>query len=64
MTPALLTIFCTCVFRLFWAYVITPLHPQFEVLLSVYPISWVITGSAVLIAYFILRKRAFQKRGA
>lgn len=64
MTPALLTIFGTCVFRLFWAYVITPLHPQFEVLLSVYPISWVITGSAVLIAYFILRKRAFQKRGA
>ena len=60
MTPALLTIFGTCIFRLFWAYVVTPLCPTFEMLLSVYPISWIITGSAVLIAYFVLRKRAFS----
>lgn len=60
MTPAVLTVFGTCIFRLFWAYTVCRIYPSFEVLLAVYPISWVITGSAVLIAYSILRKRAFS----
>ncbi len=59
MTPAMLTVFGTCIFRLFWAYTICRAWPGFEVLLAVYPISWVITGGAVLAAYFILRKKAF-----
>ncbi len=61
MTPAVLTVFGTCVFRLFWAYAVCRIFPDFEVLLSVYPISWVITGSAVLCAYFILRRKAFRQ---
>ena len=61
MTPAVLTVFGTCVFRLFWAYAVCRIFPDFEVLLSVYLISWVITGSAVLCAYFILRRKAFRQ---
>lgn len=60
MTPAILTVFGTCVFRLFWAYTICRIYHTFEVLLAVYPISWIITGSAVLIAYFIIRRRVFS----
>ena len=60
MTPAILTVFGTCVFRLFWAYTICRIYHTFEVLLIVYPISWIITGSAVLIAYFIIRRRVFS----
>ena len=60
MTPAILTVFGTCVFRLFWAYTICRIYHAFEVLLAVYPISWIITGSAVLIAYFIIRRRVFS----
>ena len=60
MTPAILTVFGTCVFRLFWAYTICRIYHTFEVLLTVYPISWIITGSAVLIAYFIIRRRVFS----
>ena len=60
MTPAILTVFGTCVFRLFWAYTICRIYHKFEVLLAVYPISWIITGSAVLIAYFIIRRRVFS----
>ena len=36
------------------------IYHTFEVLLTVYPISWIITGSAVLIAYFIIRRRVFS----
>lgn len=61
MTPAVFTIFGTCVFRLFWAYTVCRAIPNFELLCAVYPISWIITGAAVLTAYFILRKKAFAR---
>ena len=61
MTPAVLTIFGTCFFRLFWAYTVCRAYPSFDVLISVYPISWIITGGAVLIAYFIIRRKAFSQ---
>ena len=61
MTPAVFTIFGTCVFRLFWAYTVCRAIPSFELLCAVYPISWVITGAAVLTAYFVLRKKAFAR---
>ena len=60
MTPAILTVFGTCVFRLLWAYTICRMYPSFDVLIAVYPISWVLTGSAVLIAYFVIRKKVFS----
>ncbi len=63
MTPAVLTVFGTCLFRLFWIYTICRKYHNFEVLLSVYPISWVITGAAVLTAYFVIRRKVFVKKG-
>ncbi len=62
LLPALLTVFGTCVFRLFWAYTICRIYHRFDVLMSVYPISWMITGTAVLIAYAIVRKKVFSRR--
>ena len=64
MTPALFTIFGTCVFRLFWVYVICRIYPRFSMLMAVYPISWAMTGAAVLTAYFILRRKAFARPSA
>ncbi len=61
MTPSMLTVFGTCVFRLFWIYAVCPKYPVFGNLLIVYPISWVITGSAVLVVYFVIRKRVFSE---
>ena len=58
MTPTILTIFGTCVFRLIWV-----MHPllgtSFAELLSIYPITWAITGLAVYIAYVVIRRRAY-----
>ncbi len=64
MTPALFTIFGTCIFRLFWVYVICRIYPRFSMLMAVYPISWAMTGAAVLTAYFILRRKAFARPSA
>ena len=59
-TPAVLTIFGTCLLRLVWAYTICRAFPRFEILMIVYPISWIVTGCAVLAAYFIIRRKAFS----
>ncbi len=54
LTPAVLTIFGSCVLRVIWVFFVCPSHPSFEALLTVYPISWVVTGVAVLFAYYKL----------
>lgn len=61
MMPAILTVFGTCVFRLIWIYTVCRKYTSFAMLMNVYPISWMITGAAVLIAYYIIRSRCFQE---
>lgn len=61
MTPTILTIFGTCLIRLVWIYTYCPAHPGLDNLLVIYPISWVITGSMVLFAYFKVRRKAYAK---
>ena len=56
MMPAILTIFGVCVFRLIWAYTVATVHHDFVVLMTVYPVSWIITGSLVLSCYFFIRR--------
>lgn len=59
MTPMLLTVFGTCVLRLVWVFTVAPRYNDFGILLSIYPISWAITGAMVLGAAFIVQKKAF-----
>ncbi len=61
MLPAILTIIGTCALRFGWVYVVFPLNNSFELLMDVYPVTWIITGAAVIISYFIVRRRAFKK---
>lgn len=62
MTPTILTIFGTCVLRLIWIYTVCSDNNNFEMLLFIYPITWIITGSAVYIAYRRISRRVFQPR--
>lgn len=64
MTPTVLTIFGTCLLRLVWIFAVVPLSRSYETLLTVYPISWVITGIAVCTAYAIIRRKAFALQSA
>ncbi len=55
--PAFLTVIGTCVLRLCWVYFVVPTHHVFQWLMVVYPISWVVTGIMVLVAYYIVCRR-------
>ena len=61
IVPALISILGTCVFRLLYVLVYFPMNRTIEVLLTVYPASWILTGIAMNAAYFIVRRRAFRK---
>lgn len=64
MLPMLLTIFGTCVLRLLWVFTVAANSHDFSVLLSIYPISWIITGVLVVTASFIVQKKAFAHQRA
>lgn len=60
LTPTVITVFGTCILRLVWIFTVCQRYPSFEVLLLVYPISWVLTGGGVLAAYFIFSRRILR----
>ncbi len=62
--PTVITLLGSCVFRLVWMFTIFRVHHTYAMLVYIYPISWVVTSIAMLIVYFILRKRVFAKMQA
>lgn len=59
LTPAILTVFGTCLLRIVWVYLVSPVWPGFDILMAVYPVSWILTGTMVLIAYWLtVRKKS------
>ena len=61
LSPAVITIFGSVVFRIVWIYTVFNMYHNYCALLIVYPISWILTGTAVTLAYFRVRKREFTK---
>ena len=57
--PALISIFGTCAARLLYVQFFFPLYRTPEVLILVYPVTWVLTTIAMNSSYLIARKRAF-----
>jgi putative MATE family efflux protein len=55
MTPMLFTVFGTCVVRVAW--VSLAYYHSFSELLAIYPITWTITGTMVVSAWFVIAKR-------
>lgn len=62
VSPMVLTIFGTCILRLGWVYAVVPSHHTFDILLSIYPITWVITGALVVIAALRLQHRLSRRQ--
>lgn len=61
LLPALITVVGSCVLRIIWVYGFFNRYVfGFNMLLIIYPISWVITGTAVLISYFTISKKEFK----
>lgn len=64
LVPAVITTFGSCFFRMFWIAAVVSRFHEYWVLLSVYKISWTLTGLSVLTAYFILFRRIVRTEGA
>ncbi len=61
MTPAFLTIFGTCLLRPLWVATVCRKYHTFGVLMSVYPVSWVLTGVLMAAAYIVIQKYVMAK---
>lgn len=60
LLPALLTVIGSVGFRLVWLFAIFPVFNSFEMLLNVYPVSWILTGTMVITSYIFISKKAFH----
>lgn len=63
MTPTLMVIFGTCVIRLGWVFWLSTRARDYVLLLSIYPISWVITGLLVVTAYLLISRKLYSRKG-
>ena len=59
--PAVITIFGTCVLRVLWVFFAFPLVGTYEMLIYIFPISWIVTGIAMILAYLMVRNRLEKK---
>lgn len=57
LTPSILTVIGSCGFRILWLYTVFKKVHTFDMLMSVYPVSWIFTMSMVLTAYFIIIRK-------
>lgn len=60
MLPAILCIVGTCFVRLAWVFIAFPKFKDFGLLISVYPISWIITSAMMITAYNTQKKKLFK----
>ena len=61
IAPTIFTIIGTCLLRVGWVYFIMPIYPGFDKLMMVYPLSWILTGTMVIIDYIVFMRKKFGK---
>lgn len=57
VVPMLVSLTGACLFRVVWIFSIFAVHRTLEVLYLSYPVSWIITLTAHIICYIVIRKR-------
>ncbi len=63
LMPAIICIVGTCCIRLLWVFAVFPHFRTFDVLVMVYPISWVVTATMMLIGYWIVSRKLMRGKG-
>lgn len=61
MLPTIMTVFGTCILRIIWVFAVLPHYTGFAHLLQVYPLSWILTGTMVIIAYKLKMRQICPK---
>lgn len=55
--PTVIILMGVCGFRMVWIYTVFQKYKSFSVLMTAYPITWVITGTIMLTVYFIISRK-------
>ncbi len=58
MLPTVIIIIGSCGFRIAWVYTIFPHFRSYSALLNVYPASWILTTIGMLVAYYLIQRKA------
>ena len=61
IVPAMISVLGTCAFRLLYIFFFFPHHRDVSTLMLVYPVSWVLTGIAMNVAYFMVSRKVFAR---
>ncbi len=61
LSAMFITLVGSCVFRVFWIYVIFPLNPVLPVLYLSYPASWIVTFIALHINYVLCNRKILKE---
>ncbi|MDE5593329.1 MAG: MATE family efflux transporter [Clostridiales bacterium] len=63
MLPAVFTVIGSCILRIVWIYTVYAAYTYYWLLMIIYPISWVVTGVALMISYYVIcYKAGFYKK--
>lgn len=62
LVPAILTFAGVCGIRIAWVYTVFRKYATFDALMVVYPVSWIFTGAALVIAYLLYVHKLQKKR--
>ena len=60
LLPAILTVFGSCGLRIVWIYTVFQKFHTYQVLMSVYLVTWIVTSILVLGAYFIVTRKVYR----
>ena len=58
---SIITVVGSVVFRIIWIYTVFARYHSFGMLLNVYIVSWIITGSAMIVAYVLVSRKLLAK---
>lgn len=58
--PALMCTVGICGVRIVWSYTVFKADPDFNVLMTAYPLSWIVTASGLVIAYLWVKKHQLR----
>ncbi|MCH5194595.1 MAG: MATE family efflux transporter [Oscillospiraceae bacterium] len=58
--PALMCTAGICGVRIIWSCTAFKTYPSFDVLMTAYPLSWLVTAAALVISYFWMKKHALK----
>ncbi len=62
MVATAITLAGSCLFRIFWVYVIFPLRPTLETVFFSYPVSWGLTALVNFVTALIIRRNLIRKQ--